>query len=158
MQALTKLAGVEQAIVGHAAAPSSRSDAPGVRATQSAESTTCGTGTVSGFGAATSTFDLIALSFDPATGCGTVSAERVITLLSDGSTLTLLETGTACWPGSAGTAPGPFISFGNPIRLNLTFTVESGTGVFASLNWKRNHEGQDRGDSGHVTLSGTLDP
>ena len=118
----------------------------------------CGTGTVAGFGDATSTLDLIAFSFDPATGCGTATAEFVITL-ADGSTLTLLETGTICWPGAAGTAPGSlFHSFGNPVRLDFTFTVVDGTGVFEGLTGSGTMTGKLAGESGHITLSGTLDP
>jgi hypothetical protein len=118
----------------------------------------CGTGTVSGYGAATSTFNIIDFSgFDPETGCGTGTFERVITL-SDGSTLTLIETGTVCTPGSSSSAPGAARSFGNPTSLNGTWTVADGTGVFEGLTGSGTTKNLLAGESGHTTLSGTLDP
>lgn len=113
---------------------------------------------MAGFGEATSTFNLIDLSgIDPETGCATLTGERVITL-ADGSTLTLLETGTLCTPGTSGSAPGGLKSFGNPLSLALTFTVLSGTGVFEGLTGSGTTTSQLAGESGHTTLSGTLDP
>jgi hypothetical protein len=118
----------------------------------------CGTGTVAGFGAATSTFNILDFSgFDPETGCGTGTFERVITL-SDGSTLTLIETGTACTPGKSTSAPGAARSFGNPTFLNATFTVVGGTGAFEGLTGSGTTANLLAGESGHTTLSGTLDP
>jgi hypothetical protein len=118
---------------------------------------TCGTGTVSGFGKATSTFNIIEFSGFDETGCGTGTFERVITL-ADGSTLTLMETGTACTPGKSTTAPGAARSFGNPTSLNATFTVVGGTGAFEGLTGSGTTSNFLAGESGHTTLSGTLDP
>jgi hypothetical protein len=118
----------------------------------------CGTGTVAGFGKATSTFNVLDFSgFDPETGCGTGTFERVITL-SDGSTLTLIETGTVCGPGNAALAPGAARSFGNPTFLNASFTVVGGTGVFEGLTGSGTTTSRLAGESGHTSLSGTLDP
>ena len=118
----------------------------------------CGTGTVSGFGKATSTFNVLDFSgFDPETGCANTTTERVITL-ADGSTLTLLETGTVCTPGNSTFAPGALKSFGNPAFLDLSFTVVEGTGAFAGMTGSGTTTSRLAGESGHTTLSGTLDP
>jgi hypothetical protein len=116
----------------------------------------CGTGTVAGYGDATSTFDLTSFSPIEGTSCGEVTAIRTITL-SDGSTLRLDEEGTACFPGASSTAPGAQHSFGNPGEIDATFTVKKGTGVFQGAKGS----GTDTvtavaGDSGHSSLSGTL--
>ena len=59
----------------------------------------CGTGTVAGYGAATSTFDITDFAPIGDTNCADLSAVRTITLASDGSTLELDEVGTVCFPG-----------------------------------------------------------
>jgi len=79
----------------------------------------CGSGLVEGYGHATTTLDLTGGVFDPSTGCLiNVTAVRDAALVSDpASTLTLaLSGGTIC--DNKGSA---------------TFTVSSGTGVFAGL-------------------------
>jgi hypothetical protein len=117
----------------------------------------CGTGTVAGFGEATSTLNVLDFSgFDPETGCATATAERVITL-EDGSTLTLRETQTVCTPGRSTFAPGALRSFGNPVFLTSTFTVVGGTGVFAGATGSGTTTMRLAGESGHSRLSGTLD-
>jgi hypothetical protein len=117
----------------------------------------CGTGTVAGYGDATSIFDLTSFSLIEGTSCGTLTAVRTITLSSDGSTLRLDEEGTACFPGESPTAPGAQHSFGNPGEIDTTFTVKKGTGVFQGAKGS----GTDSvtavaGDSGRSSLSGTL--
>ena len=73
----------------------------------------CGTGTITGFGEATSVTEVVIFeNFDPATSCADVVLRRTITL-EDGSTLVLMETGTVCFPGKSTLAPGAAKSFGN---------------------------------------------
>ena len=116
----------------------------------------CGTGTVAGYGAATSTFDIT--GFDPIgdTNCADLSAVRTITLVSDGSTLELDETGTVCFPGSSSLAPGAQKSFGNPGRIETTFTVSGGSGTFEDAAGSGTDSDMPAGDAGHAWLSGTL--
>ena len=79
----------------------------------------CGSGLVEGYGHVTTTLDLTAAAFDPATGCLTsVTAVRNLALVDDPeSTLTLsLSNGVIC--DNKGSA---------------TFTVSGATGAFAGL-------------------------
>jgi hypothetical protein len=116
----------------------------------------CGTGTVAGYGAATSTFDIT--GFDPIgdTNCADLSAVRTITLVSDGSTLELDEAGTVCFPGKSASAPGAQKSFGNPGDIETAFTVSGGTGVFDGATGSGTDSDMPAGDSGHASLSGTM--
>jgi len=112
---------------------------------------------VTGYGAATSVFDLTDFAPIDDTNCGDVSAVRTITLVSDGSTLELTEVGTACFPGKSPFAPGAQKSFGNPGTIRTTFTVTGGTGVFAGATGSgTDTDGPVAGDAGHASLSGTL--
>ena len=81
----------------------------------------CGTGTVAGYGAATSTFDITDFAPIGDTNCADLSAVRTITLASNGSTLELDEVGTVCFPGNSSFAPGAQKSFGNPGKIETTF-------------------------------------
>jgi len=84
----------------------------------------CGKGVVQGFGTATTT--LVFTGFGPGPdGCAVATADRVITLTGDGSTLLLVLVGTICQQ-----------------KLDGTYTITGGTGVFA-------------GASGSGTLWGT---
>ena len=79
----------------------------------------CGSGLVEGYGHATTTLDITAAEFDPATGCLiNVTAVRAVELVDDpSSTLTLaLADGLIC--GNKGSA---------------TFTISEATGVFTGL-------------------------
>ena len=117
----------------------------------------CGTGSVAGFGEATSTVNVLDFSgFDPETGCATAVTERVIRL-SDGSTVTLIATEVVCTPGRSTFAPGAMKSFGNPTLTTGTFTVVSGTGEFAGATGTGTLTTRLAGESGHTTLSGTVD-
>jgi hypothetical protein len=116
----------------------------------------CGTGTVSGFGAATSAFDLTFFEPIEGTNCADFEADRVITLVSDGSTLTLDEVGTVCFPGNSFFTPGSQQSFGNPARLDATWTVDRGTGVFRNARGEGTDINRNSGDEGHSSLRGTL--
>jgi hypothetical protein len=116
----------------------------------------CGTGTVAGYGAATSAFDLTDFVPIEDTNCADLSAVRTITLVSDGSTLELDEVGTVCFPGNSAFAPGAQKSFGNPGMIETTFTVSDGTGVFEGATGSGTDTDMPAGDAGHASLSGTL--
>ena len=116
----------------------------------------CGTGTIQGFGEATSVFDIT--SFEPIedTNCGDLEGVRVLTLVSDGSTLTLDEEGVVCFPGSSFFTRGSQVSFGYPAEYEGTFEVSDGSGVFDRARGSGTDRFRNAGDSGHVTLDGTL--
>ena len=116
----------------------------------------CGAGTVTGYGAATSTFDITDFAPIGDTNCADLSAVRTITLVSGPSTLELDEVGTVCFPGNSTFAPGAQKSFGNPGKIQTTFTVSGGTGVFAGATGSGTARDMPAGDEGHASLSGTL--
>jgi hypothetical protein len=116
----------------------------------------CGVGTVAGYGSATSTFDVTDFAPIDSTNCADLEAVRVITLVSDGSTLTLDETGTVCFPGQSFFAPGTEVSFGNPAKIETTWTVDGGTGAFSGATGSGTDSDMNAGDQGHSTLTGTL--
>jgi hypothetical protein len=116
----------------------------------------CGTGTVAGYGAATSAFDITDFAPIGDTNCADLSAVRTITLASDGSTLELDEVGIVCFPGNSSFAPGAQKSFGNPGTIETTFTVSGGTGVFEGATGSGTDRGMPAGDEGHASLIGTL--
>ena len=116
----------------------------------------CGTGTVQGFGAATSEYDITGFEPIEDTSCADLTAVRVITLVGDGSTLTLDDTGVVCFPGASNTTPGSLVSFGNPGRFEGTFEVTDGTGVFEGASGSGTSRFRAAGDSGHSTLDGTI--
>ena len=68
------------------------------------------------------------------TGCGfaLVVTGTATIQLEDGSSLVLDEAGTYCLPGGSTFAPGNFFhSYGNPWKIDATYDVVGGTGVFA---------------------------
>lgn len=73
----------------------------------------CDTGTIQGFGRVTSRLHFTSLGPGPSPTCSSGTADRLITLDADGSTLQLAVDGTIC---------GRFI--------DGTFSVVGGTGVF----------------------------
>ena len=116
----------------------------------------CGTGTITGFGDATSLTEVVSFeNFDPETSCADVVLRRTITL-ADGSSLVLMETGTVCFPGKSSLAPGTAKSFGNPFRIEATFTIVSGTGVFEGAQGSGTDVNMAAGDTGHSELSGLI--
>jgi hypothetical protein len=116
----------------------------------------CGTGTITGFGEATSLTEVVSFeNFDPVTSCADVVLRRTITL-EDGSTLVLMETGTVCFPGKSTLAPGTAKSFGNPFNIEATFTIVTGTGVFAGAQGSGTDVIKAAGDTGHSRLSGSI--
>jgi hypothetical protein len=89
----------------------------------------CGKGVIQGFGTVTTTLTLTSFAPGPGANCVTATADRVVTLDSDGtSTLLLAVAGTICGH-----------------TAEATFTITSGTGVFA-------------GATGGGTLSGVILP
>jgi hypothetical protein len=116
----------------------------------------CGVGTVAGYGSATSAFELTSFAPIEGTNCADIEATRVITLDSDGSSLTLDELGTVCFPGQSFFTSGAQVSFGNPADVETTWTVDRGTGVFRGAKGSGTDSGQNAGDEGHSTLTGTL--
>jgi hypothetical protein len=75
---------------------------------------TCGKGVVKGFGTVTTSLTFTGAVPGPGANCFTASADRVVTLDSDGSMLLLALSGTIC---------------GN--KVTGTFVVAGGAGVFA---------------------------
>lgn len=116
----------------------------------------CGTGTITGFGDATSLTEVVSFeNFDPETSCADVVLRRTITL-ADGSSLVLMETGIVCFPGKSSLAPGSAKSFGNPFRIEATFTIVSGTGIFEGAQGSGTDVIMTAGDTGHSELSGLI--
>jgi hypothetical protein len=95
-------------------------------------------------------------NFDAATSCADIVFRRTITLVEDGSTLVLTETGTICFPGQSTLAPGSLKSFGNPFTIEATFTIDRGTGVFKGASGSGTDQVRTAGDAGSSALSGTI--
>jgi hypothetical protein len=113
----------------------------------------CGEGAVVGFGDATSIADITSVSEIPGTSCFLATVDETMTLTSDGSTLLLEETGTACFPGNSLHA----VKFAFPFDAEGTFTVRHGTGVFQGAKGSGTWEcTMLAGDQQHCTYSGTL--
>lgn len=112
----------------------------------------CGDGTVAGFGAASSTASLTALPAPiPGTDCLSIHAVRTITLTDGSGGLVLAETGTLCPPSAAaGSAAG------GPYTVAKTYTVSSGTGVFAGATGAGSDINRSAGNSQVSVISGTL--
>ena len=81
----------------------------------------CGKGELQGFGTFTTTLTFTGLGPGPE-GCTALTAERVLTLDSDGSTLQLSLEGVLCQKGNSGGRATPVGSG--------TFTITGGTGQF----------------------------
>ena len=128
----------------------------GRAASKTCEHFLCGTGTVEGYGGATSAYDLIDFVPIEGTNCGDITAVRVITLDADGSTLTLDETGQVCFPGNSSFAPGTAVSYGLPARIEAEFVISDGTGVFAGATGEGTDFDRNSGDQGHAILDGTI--
>jgi hypothetical protein len=101
----------------------------------------CGKGLVHGFGTATTTLNFTSAVPGPG-DCLTGTANRTVTLDSDGSTLLLAITGTIC-----------------DQKLDASFTIISGTGVFAGATGSGTLDGTGTGvpvPSDTIHLRGTL--
>jgi len=115
----------------------------------------CGTGEVEGFGSATSSFEVLSFDFDPVTRCGAVTSQYTITLSSAPGTLVLAESGAACFPGNSHFGAEAH-SYGNPFTLTTSWTVASGTGLFAGASGSGTGVMKSGGDSAHSVLSGSI--
>jgi hypothetical protein len=125
----------------------------GIAASKPCDHFVCGTGTVVGFGDATTFADLT--GFTPpieGTNCGLATADQTITLVTDGSTLLLEISGTVCFPGNTFEAAPA----GEPLHVEATFTVKLGTGIFDGATGGGTNESKGSGDQAHDTFSGTL--
>lgn len=126
---------------------------------QRQEAPTCGVafclsrGTTS-LGPATLAIDV--LSFEQ-TGRSTAAAvsEAVITL-TDGSTLTLEQTGVVSFPGNSTNAPGSARSWGNPFVYVSDWEVTGGTGRFAGAAGAGTSTLRGAGAVLRATFSGTI--
>ena len=102
----------------------------------------CGKGLVHGFGTATTTLNFTGAVPGPG-DCLTATANRAITLDSDGSTLLIAIEGTIC-----------------DQKLDATYTIVGGTGVFATASGSGTLVGTATGvpvPSDTIHLRGTID-
>ena len=89
------------------------------------------------------------------TGCGfaLVVTGTATIQLEDGSTLVLDEAGTYCLPGGSTFAPGNFFhSYGNPWKIDATYDVVGGTGVFAGATGSGTNTIREGGRAGGRVL------
>jgi hypothetical protein len=111
----------------------------------------CGSGTVAGVGPATSTVLLISIGPIPGSDCRALTAVRTITLDEGSGSLTLAETGTICPPNDAASG-----AQGNPYTVHKSYTIASGTGVFAGAAGGGTDINRSAGNSQVSVISGTL--
>jgi len=111
----------------------------------------CGSGTVAGFGPATSTVLLTSIAPIPGSDCRALTAVRTITLDNGSGWLTLAENGTICPPNAAATS-----AQGNPFTVDKSYTVAGGTGVFAGAAGGGSDINRSAGNSQVSVISGTL--
>ena len=119
----------------------------------------CGSGLVVGYGQAELT--LVATSVVPtsADGCGfALAVGGTATIeLQDGSVLLFNEAGIYCLPGESHLAPGNFfVSYGNPVDIDATYTIVGGSGVFAGAAGAGTTAIHQAGDTQTAVYSGTL--
>src|SRR5215510_8550060 len=98
----------------------------------------CGKGELQGFGTFTTTLTFTGFGPGP-DNCNALTAERVLTLDSDGSTLQLSLEGVLCQKGNSGGRATPVGSG--------TFTITGGTGQFTGAS-----------GAGQLTVEGTGKP
>jgi len=116
----------------------------------------CGSGSISGFGDAT--YSAVPVSLGPVAGsCQPLTALVFIDLSNGQGSLTLLVDGELCSPGNSQNAPGALRSFGNPVRIDATFEVTDGTGVFEGAGGSGSGTLRTAGAQNQLTLSGVLD-
>jgi hypothetical protein len=90
----------------------------------------CGNASIAGYGPATWTWNLTNLT-DVSSTCASYQAISTFEL-SDGSTLTVNETGLVCGPGNSAASEPP-TSFGHPSYATGSWTVAGATGQFQGL-------------------------
>jgi hypothetical protein len=111
----------------------------------------CGSGTVAGFGSATSTVLLTSIAPVPGSDCRALTAVRTISLDNGSGSLSLAETGTICPPNPAASG-----AQGNPFTVDKNFTIAGGTGVFAGAAGSGTDINRSAGNSQVSEISGTL--
>lgn len=115
----------------------------------------CGSGSVAGYGAATYSGYPIALG--PLGGsCRSITAIAFIDLEDGSGSLTALVNGTVCYPGRSNSAPGSSLSFGNPFRLDASYELSAGEGVFAGVTGTGTATLQGAGAQSRLEVSGTV--
>ena len=115
-----------------------------------------GVGRVMGFGQVTETFEGTS---DTPTGdpqCPSISTGLQTNTFADGSTLTTSDVYFNCFPGRSNLAPGAAKSFGNPSTATGTWTVDSGTGIFAGATGGGTVTTLAAGDVLHIIYEGTI--
>jgi hypothetical protein len=116
----------------------------------------CGSGSISGFGDAT--YSALPLSLGPVSGsCQALTALVFIDLSNGQGSLTLSVDGNLCYPGKSHDAPGVLHSFGNPARIDATYEVTDGTGVFEGAEGSGSATLRTAGAQNQLALSGVLD-
>jgi hypothetical protein len=111
----------------------------------------CGSGTVAGFGSATSTSLLTSIAPIPGTDCRALTAIRTITLDDGDGSLTLAESGTICPPNANANTDA-----GDPFIVDKTYTVTGGTGVFTGAIGTGSDINRSAGNSQVSVISGTI--
>ena len=113
----------------------------------------CGTGSVSGFGAATD--NIFFLDYVPTSrSCGDAIMDRVIALES--GSLTLHESWVICSPGNSPNVPGTFKSWGNPFSYTGTFEISDSSGIFEGATGSGTSSGSSAGAQAHSQVSGQI--
>ena len=119
--------------------------------------TFCGSGSVTGYGAATYSGFPIALG--PLEGsCQPLTAIALIELSDGTGSLTALADGSLCFPGKSRNAPGGLVSWGNPFRIDAAYDIASGEGVFAGADGAGTATLRGAGAQNQLEISGTLGP
>ena len=116
----------------------------------------CGSGSISGFGDAT--YSALPVSLGPVAGsCQALTALVFIDLSNGQGSLTLSVDGNLCYPGKSHDAPGVLHSFGNPARIDATYEVTDGTGVFEGAGGSGSATLRTAGAQNQLAISGVLD-
>lgn len=116
----------------------------------------CGSGSISGFGDAS--YSALPVSLGPLVGsCQALTALVFIDLSNGQGSLTLSADGEVCYPGKSHDSPGSLHSFGNPARIDATYEVTDGTGVFEGASGSGSATLRTAGAQNQLSLSGVLD-
>ena len=116
----------------------------------------CGTIQLNGLGAADWTYTF-GPTFDPNGRCFDVDGTLVLTLHSDGSTISGPLTGMFCpRPSGTGHQHAGAISYGNPFVEDDNVQFADGTGQFAGLSGEANFHTSAAGARFRGTLGGTI--
>jgi hypothetical protein len=111
----------------------------------------CGSGTIAGYGAASSTSLLTSIAPIPGTDCRSLTAVRTITMEDGSGSLTLAENGTVC-PPNANADTGT----GDPFTVDKTYTITGGTGIFEGAAGSGSDVNRSAGNSQVSIISGAI--